>query len=157
MLNTSDITELLVAQKDTFSEVEEVTDRLLFAPAEELTELVAIRGKLLQRAIKTEEEIRAAACGNENLLEALSYSCNVSELTEELAGVFEAALRVKAAVNRVSKMETDVLDRVRSERDLALEQIKALNKSSNSVAANYKQAVRTGFPQSHIHGKTMTV
>jgi len=157
MPNTSDIISLLVTQKDTFLRVEEITDLLLSAPSQELPELVSARGKLIESAIKTEEELHAAACGDENLLEVLSCSCSISELSEELTEVFEAALRVRATVNRISKMETGVLDRVRSERDMALEKIEALNKSGNSVAAKYKQAVRTAFPQSYMQGRTMKV
>lgn len=146
-MSTPDVLDLLVEQKDIISEAEEVTNRMLDAPAEELPELIALRGRLLEKAVEAEERIRKAAQGDKRLLEAADCSCEISELAEEHIGVFEAALRVKAAVNRICRLETDVLNRLNSEKEMALTKIEALNKSGNSVAANYKQAVQTGYPQ----------
>jgi len=154
MIITSEIIKLLATQKELFSQVEEITNQMLFSPADELSDLIAARGNLLQGAVKTEEELRVTVSNDESLLETIRCRCDVSNLTEELAGIFEAALRVRAAINRISKLDADVLNRVKSERDMALEQIEALNGSSNSIAANYKQAVQTGFPQNLFHGTT---
>lgn len=134
-------------QREIFSDVEELTDHMISAPAEELPALTARRGELLRRAVEAGEKIRMAACGDPGLLAAAGCSCDVSDLPAELAGVFEAALRVRAAANRIRGMEADVLDRMTSERDSALRKLEAMNQSGHRVAADYKRAVRTGFPQ----------
>lgn len=157
MWNTSAIIKLLGAQKDVFSLVEDTTNQMLFEPAETLTDLITIRGTLLEKAVKIEDDIRLAANDDKYLFEVISCRCDMSALSEEFVGLFKAALSVKAALNRIRKSEADVLERVNDEKNTALMQIEALNKSSNSVAANYKHAVQTGFPQNFFQEKTRSV
>lgn len=157
MENRADLIRLLDAQRQALDGVEELTNRMLFSPVGELMELIQARGGLLHRAADIKEQIRAAACGDERLLEAVRCSCDVTRLDGESAKLFEAALRVRAAVNRICRLEADVLDRVRGERGAARESLEALNNSGSYIAADYKRAVQTGFPQGSYQERARTV
>lgn len=158
MENISKIIELIEEQNRIFEEVEAITDRILCEQAEELPGIVEERGKLLEKSFLLKEEIAKAAADNQDVLDVLRCSCDISNLSNEQTMVFEGLMRVRATASRISRMDTEIYSRIEREKSSIKEHIETLNSSGNSVAESYKRAVQTGFPDNRFDGENkMTV
>lgn len=148
----SKIIELLGEQGRVFEEVEDITNRIISEQIEELPQLLALRGELLERALLIKEEIDKACTNQPGLEDMLRCACDMSSLSDEDAMVFEASIRVRATVNRICKKDAEVYSRIEREKSSILEYLETLNSSINSVAESYKRAVQTGFPENRLNG-----
>jgi len=157
MDNILKIIGLLETQRGVFSDIEEITRRMLDEDIENFSPLLEERGKLLEKAVSIEEEIRLISHEDQRIGDVLGNRCDMTAIPDDLAKVFEASMRVKAIINRIKNMEEDIRLRMEAEREAILKKIESLNVSSNSVAGNYKRAVQTGFPQSHLGEGKKTV
>ena len=147
MENKTKLTELLNEKKRLFLEVENTTGQMVTAPFEQLAELLETRGGFLEQAKTVGEEISAIAAGDEVLKGVIRGDCDMTKLDGGLAEIYEAALAVRAVVNRIMKNEGTVILRLESEKEALRSKIEAINASSNSVAESYERSVATGLTQ----------
>ena len=152
-----EIRALLEEKKNVLSEIERVSDEMKYAKAEELIELFAQRGELLESAKAFGEKIDALAIGNEPLTAALKNSCEPTSLSAGLGEIYDVSLRIKAIANRVLREEEGVKEHIQLERDSLLQKIEDLNSGSASVAGSYLRSVQTGVPQGQLGRKPKTI
>lgn len=148
----SRIVELLKKQGNIFAEVEDITNKIVYEQIDNLPSLLEQRGELLEKSVLIKEEIDKVATNEPGVEDVLRCNCDIWDLSDEETMVFEAIMRVRATVNRISKMDSEVYFRIEKEKSSILEHIKQLNNSGNSVAENYKRAVQTGFPKTRFDG-----
>ena len=152
-----EIRALLEEKKNVLSEIERVSDEMKYAKAEELIELFAQRGELLESAKAFGEKIDALAIGNEPLMAALKNSCEPAALSAELAEIFDESLRAKAVANRILHEEEGIKEHIQSERDELLVKIENLNSGGASVAGSYRRSVKTGVMQNQFNRRSKTI
>lgn len=157
MNSLSEILSLLGEKKSTLLEVEQVSDEMKNAPAEELLALFTKRGELLESAQKINERINALAEGDEPLMAALKNSCEPAALSAELAEIFDESLRAKAVANRILHEEEGIKEHIQSERDELLVKIENLNSGGASVAGSYRRSVKTGVIQNQFNRRSKTI
>lgn len=151
------VSALLNEKKGVLAEIEQVSSRMKLADAQEIIELFAERGKLLESAQALTEQIRALSEGDEKLASAISNSAEPSALDGELLRIFEVSLGIKAVINRVLHEEEGIKEHIQTERDGLLEKIEGLNASSSAVAAGYRRSVQTGVSQSRLQGRSKSI
>lgn len=148
----SEILSLLASQHDDFVQAEKLTEQILYAPAEDFPNLIDQRGTFLEHAVLTENQLKQAGSGEERLRGVLDGSAEPGALSPELREIYEASLRVKAALCRIHRLEPQVVTRMENERAEALSHLEELNASGNSTAAAYSHALRTAVPSASFMG-----
>ena len=157
MENIEKLVTLLVEKRDIFLKVEELSNMMLTSPIEEILDIQADRGQLLQQAVKVQDEINKEVSIDKSVKDILNNSCDMSNLSENMARLYEASMRVKAVINRINNLEVDLRTRLEGERSDILDKLESMNKSSNSVAGNYKRSVQMGVPQISLFEKEKSV
>lgn len=151
-MDNNEVLSLLAAQYSDLSNVEKRTEEILYAPADDFSDLIDQRGLLLEKAVLVENTLKKAGAENETLRNALNGSAEPGSLSEELKRVYEASLRVKAVLCRIRRLEPQVVTRMENERAEVLSHLEGLNASSNSVAASYSRALQTAVPPADFTG-----
>lgn len=140
----SETIALLREQLALFLEVEDISDKIILKEPEELPQLLELRGELIEKASTIKKKIDTLCEAEPLLLDVLRAVGDMSNLSDESSRVYEASMRVRAAVNRISKMDAEVYLKIEREKNAALEQLEALNSSMKSVAESYRRAAQTG-------------
>lgn len=153
----TEILSLLREKKELLLEIEQVSNEMKNAPAEELMSLFTRRGELLERAKTLGERIDLLAEGDETLTAALKNSAEPGTLEGELFSVYDESLRIKAVANRILREEEGIKEHIQAEKDGLLEKLQGLNSSSSSVAGSYRRCVQTGMPADPLGRKTRTI
>ncbi len=156
-MNISEILELLETERRELSSVENFTEQILYAPADDFIGLIAERGEYLTNAVLAENRLKEIAAQSEKLLAVLNGGADLESLDDEQRQVFEASLRVKSILCRIKRLEPRVVTRMENERAEALSHIEELNSSSNSVVASYSRALHTAVPRTSLMGSGVTV
>ena len=102
------ILALLAQKKTLFSEFENVTETMYCMQAEDLAAAMDQRGLLLEQVAELDRQLAACAAGREDIRAALAHSCGREGLAPQLAEIYDAALAVKAVVNRLIKNKDSV-------------------------------------------------
>lgn len=156
-MDNDEILSLLAAQSGNLSNVEKLTEEILYAPADDFPDLIDRRGSFLEKAVLAENALKKAGAENETLRTVLNGSAEPGSLSEELKRVYEASLRVKAVLCRIRRLEPQVVTRMENERAEALSHLEELNVSSNSVAASYSRALQTAVPPASFTGGARSI
>ncbi len=151
------VIKILEVKKAYFLDIESLTEKMKYAPVDELLEIFERRGKKLEQVAELDKELNAIAETELSLKSILSNAETPDGLDTEHAVIFRSSLDIKAAANRILKMEPEVRERVENERDILLEHIEEMNNSGNSVAASYKRSVQTGVSQLSIVGNEKSI
>ena len=138
-------------KRELFLRIEQVSERMREASADELAELFAERGELLEQVQALDENIKELAKGDESILAALANKSEPETLEGDQKKIFEASMKVKAIANRVANGELIIKEHIEAERDGLREKIEEMNVSSQSVAGSYMRSVKTGYPQSLLN------
>ena len=157
MENFDRILDLLKEKLEIFLTIEKLTNMMFTSSVDELSDILADRGDLLQKAVLIESEINKEVYDKACIKGVLNNTKDISKLSDELLKIYDASMRVKAVLNRLNKLEKDVQLRLENERDMILERIESMNSSSNSVAGNYKRTVQMGFPQFSLLDKEKSI
>ena len=144
-------------KRELFLRIEQVSERMREASADELAELFAERGELLEQVQALDENIKELAKGDESILAALANKSEPETLEGDLKKIFEASMKVKAIANRVANGELIIKEHIEAERDGLREKIEEMNASSQSVAGSYMRSVKTGYPQSLLNKRPKTI
>lgn len=151
-MELSEILSLLASQQSDLVQVEKLTEQILYAPAEDFSDLINQRGTFLEHAVLAENRLKQAGSGDGSLRSVLNGSAEPGALSPELREVYETSLRVKAALCRIRRLEPQVVTRMENERAEALSHLEELNASSNSAAAGYSHVLRTAVPPASFMG-----
>ncbi|PKM74471.1 MAG: hypothetical protein CVU91_00980 [Firmicutes bacterium HGW-Firmicutes-16] len=157
MKNNQKLTQLLREKEVLFIDVERITNDIFEAPVDIINALLETRGNALERVNQVNDKISPLIEGDEHLKSILNCSCEISGLTGETKELFEQALRIRAVANRIIKNEDCVRQRIENERDLLLEKIETMNRSSKTVAESYKRSVETALPHGFGNSKNKTM
>lgn len=157
MDNVLILKELMRKKQALFLEIERITNDMNKMPVEQVNDFLKKRREALDQAVITEECVREITAGDEFLQSVVNCTCDVSGLSPEMKGLYEEAVRCRSILNRIKKNEDITRLRIENRKDLLLEKIRTVNKSVNSVAENYRRAVRTGIPQRVVYKKNKMV
>jgi hypothetical protein len=146
MENKFELLELLYEKKRLFAEVESITNEMATAPLEQLEELLDTRGRLLEQAKAVTDKADGLPL-DEGVRSVLKGNCDMTKLEGDMALIYEAAMSVRAVVNRIVQNESTVTMRLESEKEALRSKIEAINASSNSVAETYERSLATGLSQ----------
>lgn len=119
---------------------EEATQEMLSCPAEELEELVARRQELLDQIDGLSRELDSRFQGDETyqvLTDVLQGRLEASCLPEELQEAYEAGMRIRAVLSRLRESDMQATLRIRTEQEIILKQIKAVNQGHSAKAARF--------------------
>ncbi|NLV86904.1 MAG: hypothetical protein GX025_06775 [Clostridiales bacterium] len=147
MSNKPEILELLTKKKDLFFEIEDLTEKMKYAPVEELSDIFEARGKVLSLVGEIDNEIRELSYEDKALKSLLNNSSSPEGLSGMAADIYKASLSVKAVANRVLNSEPELMSRIEDEKQKILSRIEEMNSSSHSVAGSYMKSVQTGITQ----------
>lgn len=137
------ILALLAQKKTLFSEFESVTETMYCMQAEDLAAAMDQRGLLLEQVAELDRQLAACAAGREDIRAALAHSCGREDLAPQLAEIYDAALAVKAVVNRLIKNKDSIYLHLESEKQRIRAKMEELNSGGASVAERYHQSVLT--------------
>lgn len=157
LVNSEEILSLLAEELVQLSQVEKLTEEVLYAPSDDFPDIITERGNFLNKAVLAENRLKKITAGNDTLRGVLSGQADLSKLTPEMRNVFEASLRVKATLCRIKRLEPPVITRMENERAEALSHIEELNHSSGAIAGNYKAAVRTAMTNKAYTGSGISI
>lgn len=157
MENYDKILDFLKEKLEIFLDVEKLTNMMFSSDIDELSNIISLRGDLLQKAVLIENEINKEVSGKEHIKSVLNISGDMSNLSIETRKIYEASMRVKAVLNRINNLEPEIKERLENERKIILEKLESMNKSSDHVAGNYKRSVQLGFPQISLLNKDKSI
>jgi hypothetical protein len=151
------VLQLLQEKGRLFHEVESLTGEIFAAPIDRINALLDTRGQVLEQIVEINERLRGFAGADAHLKSVLNCSLETDALTDETRTLFEEALRIRAAINRILKSEDNVRQRIENERSALLERIETMNSSSKTIADSYKRSVETAFPGNYDGGRDQSV
>ena len=155
--NYKTVLQLLQEKGRLFHGVEALTDEIFAASIDRINPLLDERGQILEQIAGINEKLRCFAGADAQLKSVLNCSLEADALTDETRVLFEEALRIRAAINRILKSEDNVRQRIENERTALMERIETMNSSSKTIADSYKRSVETAIPGSFDGGRDKTV
>ncbi len=139
--------ELLGEEKESLTQVEQLTERMLYAGAEELPQLMESRTAALQRARELRVAALEACAGFEELRAAVALADTRRGEGEEASRLRRASFAVRAVWNRIQLNDSAVREHLALEKQSIQEKIEALNADAGAqVAGRYSMGVRTALP-----------
>lgn len=145
MGDLSKIAVLLSQQKEKLRELEEVTDAMAGASADEITAAMEKREEIFKPLIEINEELKKAANGDGNLKRALGNEGNRSEVAPPYDEIYDASMESRAIANRIIRNEGMVRGTIEAEAERLKKQIEELNSAGGSVADRYQKSVQLGL------------
>jgi hypothetical protein len=139
----AEIVEMLRREKQLLCQAEKITEQMQTAPAEQLPSLTIHRGRFLEEAHRLHEQEQLACRKDALLRAALDNTAQPPELTPPLLAVYEAAMSVKAAIQRIRNNSGPAADRLAHEKGELQKKLDALNTDAAKTASRYARVVRT--------------
>lgn len=132
--------QLLQEKQNLLLCFEEVTQNMLHCPTEELESQVQERQQIVHLVDALDEKL-CALCKDtpqgQAVLQALKGQCEPDELPEEVLGIYDDAMRVRAILSRLQESDIQAALRLRVEQERILDQIKATNQGLTAKAARF--------------------
>ncbi len=157
MADYKPVLQLLQEKGRLFYEVEAITGEIFAAPIDKINPLLDMRGQVLEQIVVINDSLRAFAEADAHLKSVLNCNLEVDTLTDETRTLFEEALRIKAAINRILISENIVRQRVENEKSALLDRIEILNSSSKTIVERYKRSVETAFSSDFDGGRNQSI
>lgn len=132
--------ETLQKQYRLLCHFEEATQEMLFCPVERLEELVLKRQELLDEIDALSRELDSRFEGDtayRALTNVLEGEMDASLLPEELQEAYTAGMRIRTVLSRLRESDMQATLRLRTEQEIILKQIKAVNQGHSAKAARF--------------------
>lgn len=142
-----DLKESLQQKYQLLCRFEEATQEMLVCPPEKLEELVARRQELLRQIDALSRELDGRFQGDASyqaLTDALQGSLDASLLPGELQEAYEAGMQGRAVLSRLRESDMQATLRIKTEQEIILKQIKAVNQGHGAKAARFFSGAEGG-------------
>lgn len=142
---SAEILSLIAEEKELFLRIEQATEAMCTAPAEEIESLFEERQQCFERIVSLRDRLgELSDAGGSEVKEALHNSCKRLGLSPELAAIYDAAMGVKAVVSRIQQYDPLVEAHIKSLQSEIMANIERINQSGASVARQYSRLMGIG-------------
>ncbi len=145
MADLSKIAVLLSQQKEKLRELEEVTDAMAGATADEITAAMEKREEIFKPLTEINEELKRAAKKDGQLRQALNNEGNRSEVGAPYDEIYDASMESRAIANRIIRNEGVARGAIEAQTERLRKQIEELNSAGGSVADKYQKSLQMGI------------
>jgi hypothetical protein len=138
--------ELLEQKEKLFLEYEKESLALLDCDIDDMEEHINNRGKLSVEIDENEEQIKNISNNYEYgfIKPVLSNSCDRNQLSLAHIKIFDKSQKIFSIVNRISRINCEIEQRIILEQEALLEEIKLINSGQEAKASKYSDTVSDG-------------
>lgn len=140
------IENLLNIKKDKFLQFEQATEAILCCDVDEIESFMGKRQQIIEEITELDEHIRILSVEmgkEEQIHKAIKNKYIHSEVPAELLGCYDLGQGIFTVINRISKMEPDIVARAEKIKQEAEKNIKK-NNNVPKIARYFNQYEETG-------------
>ncbi len=142
------IEELLTREREEFLLICRLTDEMVSAGAQEITELSEQRGEAIKRAGNLRKSALEACGDDRQLVDALKLGGDPEKDDARARRVRDLSLGIHSLWNRIVNNESAVSERLEFLKRDIIESLEDLNSGSARFAGRYSDSVKTGLGDS---------